>query len=200
MVFRGAGGISVAEILAPHVLRFAGQPAPGARVLDVGCGNGYWAARFAAMGCTAVGIDPSASGIDIARQAHPGVRYERMDASEHMLADLDEEPFDLVISTEVVEHLYDPAEWARGCYDALKPGGKLIGSTPYHGWLKNVAIAVSGKSDSHHDAMRVGGHIKFFSNRTLRLLFANAGFSNVEIAGAGRLPLLWFGAVFCAER
>jgi 2-polyprenyl-6-hydroxyphenyl methylase/3-demethylubiquinone-9 3-methyltransferase len=152
------------------------------------------------MGCTAIGIDPSASGIEIARRAHPTCRFEQMEATADLLLALGEEPFDIVVSTEVVEHLYDPPAWAEGCYTALAPGGKLIGSTPYHGWLKDVALAVSGKSDFHHDSLRVGGHIKFFSNRTLRTLLASAGFRSVDIIGVGRLPLLWYSAVFCSRR
>ena len=38
----------------------------------------------------------------------------------------EEEPFDIVISTEVVEHLYSPREWARACFAALRPGGRFV--------------------------------------------------------------------------
>ena len=40
-------------------------------------------------------------------------------------------------------------------------------STPYHGYLKNLALAVSGRMDRHFTALHVGGHIKFFSIETL---------------------------------
>jgi len=41
------------------------------RVLDIGCGNGYWAGEFVKKGCEVVGIDPSESGIRLARQNYP---------------------------------------------------------------------------------------------------------------------------------
>jgi 2-polyprenyl-6-hydroxyphenyl methylase/3-demethylubiquinone-9 3-methyltransferase len=170
------------------------------RVLDVGCGNGYWASYFAERGCRAVGIDPSRSGIDVARAAHPQVRFEQMEVSEDLLTALDETPFDIVISTEVVEHLYDPPTWAKGCYGALRAGGVLIASTPYHGWLKEVAISLVGKSDFHHDALRVGGHIKFFSTRSLTQLLTDAGFADIQLAGAGRLRYMWRSTVASARR
>src|SRR5688500_15475593 len=78
------------------------DPAPGARVLDVGCGNGYLAARFAQRGCEVVGIDLSPSGIELARRHSPGVRFEIAAADDRVLERLGEKPFDYVISTEVI--------------------------------------------------------------------------------------------------
>jgi 2-polyprenyl-3-methyl-5-hydroxy-6-metoxy-1,4-benzoquinol methylase len=199
MEFTDSLGTSVTDVLVPAVMRFA-DAQPGMRVLDVGCGGGYWAGRFAALGCDVVGIDPGSSGIEAARAAFPAVRFEQAEASRDMITELAEDPFDIVVSTEVVEHLYDPPGWATGCWNALKPGGRLVASTPYHGWLKNVAIALAGKTDFHHDALRVGGHIKFFSNATLTRLLNDAGFATVEFTGVGRLPLLWFSSVLCAKR
>jgi hypothetical protein len=74
---------------------------------------------------------------------------------------------------------------------ALAPGGRFIVSTPYHGYLKNIALAVSGKFDRHFSVLWDGGHIKFFSRRTLAQMLADEGFEVVTFVGAGRLPLLW---------
>ena len=194
------GTTALTAYLLEPVMGHAGALKPGLRVLDLGCGNGYWAAQFAERGCDVVGVDPSESGVAIARQAHPGVRFEVLEASPDLLDQLAEQPFDLVVSIEVVEHLYDPHAWAIGAYGALRPGGKLIASTPYHGWLKDVAVAVAGKGDFHHDALRVGGHIKFFSNRTLSNLLARAQFSDLRFTGTGRLPYMWKSVVFSATR
>ena len=68
------------------------------------------------------------------------------------------------------------------------------------GWFKNVALAISGRLDDHHDALREGGHIKFFSRRTLEALLTEAGFADIWFAGAGRLPLLWKSMVFAGAR
>src|SRR5204863_4007584 len=106
--------------------------------LDVGCGNGSMAKEFISRGCNVVGIDLSEQGIEIARQTQPKGRFEVMAADDNVLANLGEAPFDRVISTEVIEHIYDPRSFARGCSGALRPGGRFICSTPYHGYLKNL--------------------------------------------------------------
>jgi 2-polyprenyl-6-hydroxyphenyl methylase/3-demethylubiquinone-9 3-methyltransferase len=73
-------------------------------------------------------------------------------------------------------------------------------STPYHGWLKNVALAASGKLDAHHEALRAGGHIKFFSRRTLERLLVDAGFREPRFIGTGRIPLVWKSMILSATR
>jgi 2-polyprenyl-3-methyl-5-hydroxy-6-metoxy-1,4-benzoquinol methylase len=72
-------------------------------------------------------------------------------ADERVLENLNEPPFDHVISTETVEHLYDPQAFARGCFAATRPGGRFICSTPYHGYLKTLALALAGKWDGQTD-------------------------------------------------
>lgn len=189
-----------ADYVGPVVFALAGALQPGMRVLDVGCGNGALAALFLARGCHVVGIDLSNGGIEIAREAHPAGRFEIAAADENVLYTLGEEPFHLVVSTEVIEHLYAPAAYLAGCYAALQPGGRFVLSTPYHGWLKNIFIAASGKFDFHYDPLKHGGHIKFWSRRTLTTALQSAGFRNIEFNGAGRLPYLWKSMVMAAER
>jgi 2-polyprenyl-6-hydroxyphenyl methylase/3-demethylubiquinone-9 3-methyltransferase len=190
---------STPYLLGP-VFGFAGDLGPEKRVLDVGCGNGFWAGEFARRGCRVVGIDPSESGIDLARGSHAALRFEVMEITPDVLTRLAEEPFDIVVSTEVVEHLYSPQDWAEGCINALRPGGVAIVSTPYHGWLKNLALAATGKLDRHLDALREGGHIKFFSQPVLTQLLTEAGFDDVRFAGAGRVPLMWKSMVLAATK
>lgn len=175
---------------------------PRRRILDIGCGNGVWAREFLQQDptCQVVGIDPSASGIRLARESVPGARFEQEVATEDLLGRLGEDPFDLVISTEVVEHLYSPRTWARACWNGLAPGGTLLCSTPYHGYVKNIAIALSGGWDKHHSVHNEGGHIKFFSRATLTALLREAGFVDITFAGAGRLPGLWKSMVLRARK
>ena len=141
---RGSAGAT--GYLLPVVRRLL-SGVPHRRILDIGCGNGVWAREFLSRkgegGCEIVGIDPSESGIRLARESAPAARFERGIATEDLLERLDERPFDLVVSTEVVEHLYSPRTWARACFNCLAPGGHLICSTPYHGYLKNLVIGIS---------------------------------------------------------
>lgn len=55
------------------------------------------------------------------------------------------ERFDLVVSTEVIEHLYPPELLVRFARESLDPGGRLIVTTPHHGYWKNLALAATGK-------------------------------------------------------
>lgn len=199
--FRQAGSRgSAAPYLHPAAEALFPPITPGMRVLDVGCGNGYWAGWFVERGCQVVGLDPSPSGIRVAREAVPGARFEETIVSTDTLSQLNEEPFDLVVSFEVVEHVYSPKTWALGCLTALKPGGTLVCSTPYHGYLKNLGIAIFGKWDHHHQPMNEGGHIKFWSVPTLTRQLNEVGFRDVQFRGAGRYPWLWKSMVLSARK
>jgi 2-polyprenyl-6-hydroxyphenyl methylase/3-demethylubiquinone-9 3-methyltransferase len=197
-VFSGPGGAFgyLEDAIAALIPHRAGS----LRILDVGCGNGYWALRLAAAGHRVVGVDASAQRIEKARCEVPTARFEQLDIGPELLSDLGEAPFDLVISTEVVEHLFLPREWAEAGFAALRPGGRFICSTPYHGYLKNVLIALADRWDRHHHTLRAVGHIKFFSDATLRKLLASAGFANIQFRGAGGLPYLWKSMVMAADR
>jgi len=184
----------------PCVIAFAGQLKPGTRLLDVGCGNGSACGEFIKRGCQVVGVDLSEQGIEWARRSYSQGRFELLAADGDILHQLDEDPFDIVVSTEVVEHLYAPREWARGCFAALKPGGHLICTTLYHGYLKNLLLSLMGKWDKHANPLWDGGHIKLWSKRTLSALLAETGFKNILFRGAGRLPGLWMTMVAKAEK
>jgi 2-polyprenyl-6-hydroxyphenyl methylase/3-demethylubiquinone-9 3-methyltransferase len=147
-----------------------------------------------------VGTDLSAQGIDLARKTFPNGRFELLAADAEVLEQLDEPPFDMVISTEVVEHLYAPRKWAAGCFDALKAGGRFICTTPYHGYLKNLLISLLGRWDTHANPLWDGGHIKIWSKKTLSCLLTETGFTNIEFRGAGRIPGLWMAMIAKAEK
>jgi 2-polyprenyl-6-hydroxyphenyl methylase/3-demethylubiquinone-9 3-methyltransferase len=94
------------------------------------------------------------------------------------------------VSLEVVEHCYDPRRFAATLHELVEEGGIAIVSTPYHGYVKNLALAVTGKWDDHLSPLWNGGHIKFFSIQSLRTLLAEAGFEDVQIIRVGRVPQL----------
>jgi 2-polyprenyl-6-hydroxyphenyl methylase/3-demethylubiquinone-9 3-methyltransferase len=189
----------VGYLMAP-IERFLPPFSPGFRALDLGCGDGFWAGILSSRGARVIGVDPSEQGVAVAREKCPAARFERMEATADLLPNLGESPFDLVLSTEVVEHVYLPRVWAAACMKALKPGGRLICSTPYHGYLKNLALSLTNHWDRHASPLWDGGHIKLWSRRTLSTLLDEAGFVNIRFAGAGRIPFLWKSMVLCADR
>lgn len=184
----------------PQVLALAGEIKPGMRVLDVGCGNGYSCGEFLKKGCEVTGIDLSEQGIAVARRTYPQGRFEVLPADDRLLGNLQVAPFDLIISTEVVEHLYAPRPYVRGCFQALRPGGRFICTTPYHGYLKNLLLAVTGRWDAHANPLWDGGHIKLWSRTTLSALLTEAGFENLQFRGAGRAPRLWMTMIMSGDK
>ncbi len=184
----------------PAIFALAGPLKPGLRVLDVGCGNGFTAGEFLKRDCQVVGVDLSEQGITLAKETYPTGRFEVLAADDHLLENLGEEPFDLIVSTEVVEHLYAPKAYARGCYAALKPGGHFICTTPYHGYLKNLLLSLFNKWDTHANPLWDGGHIKLWSRLRLEELLTEAGFKNFAFRGAGRVPFVWMTMAVRAKR
>jgi 2-polyprenyl-6-hydroxyphenyl methylase/3-demethylubiquinone-9 3-methyltransferase len=105
-----------------------------------------------------------------------------------------------VLSLEVVEHVYAPRDYARTVFDLLEPGGVAIISTPYHGYWKNLALAVTGRMDAHFTALWDHGHIKFWSITTLSELLREAGFVDVRFERVGRVPALAKSMIAVARR
>jgi len=177
--------------LLPSLLSLCRDIPSHSRILDIGCGNGSLASELAKLGHQVVGIDLSDRGVRIAREQCPAGRFEVLAADRNILVNLGEEPFDLVYSIEVIEHLYDPRSFITGCFAAAKSQGKFICSTPYHGYLKNLAISVADGWDKHANPLFDGGHIKLFSRKMLSTLISEAGFRQIEFHGSGRCPYLW---------
>jgi 2-polyprenyl-3-methyl-5-hydroxy-6-metoxy-1,4-benzoquinol methylase len=160
----------------------------GARaVLDLGCGNGSFSALLQSQNFIVVGCDTSASGIALAREVHPEVDFFEYDISNPLPAGF-AEAYDAVVSLEVVEHLMQPRHLVARAYSALRPGGVLIMSTPYHGYWKNLSLALTNRFDAHWHPLRDFGHVKFFSRRTLSQLACEADFSIKQFIRVGRIP------------
>ncbi|MFO0016675.1 MAG: class I SAM-dependent methyltransferase [Synechococcaceae cyanobacterium] len=143
--------------LAPKILEILNNL--GVRpVLDLGSGNGALCAQLAAAGFESVGVEYDAKGVEMAKREYPslhfyqlGVQDDPMELAKH------EKPFEAVVSTEVIEHLFSPHLLPRFAAETLQAGGFIVISTPYHGYLKNLALSLLGAWDKHHTAMWHGG-------------------------------------------
>lgn len=188
------------ECLLPVVESFLPPPSHGV-VLDIGCGNGCFVNRLIGKGYAAYGVDIAADGIALANRTNPG-RFFLCDADTGVLPDpLYGAHIRTIVSMEVIEHLYSPHAFVKFARRILSAsgGGTLILSTPYHGYLKNFFISVVDKWDYHWSALWEGGHIKFWSRRTLTRLLEEEGFCNVRFRCVGRFPYLWRHMVCRAE-
>lgn len=155
-----------------------------ARLFEIGAGNGNIANAIAQLGFDITAIEPSLLGVELARRHYPGLNIREGSAYD----DFDGEAslYDGIYSIEVVEHLYFPRKLIENAYKLLKPSGIFCISTPFHGYWKNLVLAVTGKLDSHFGSLTDHGHIKFWSHRTLTTILRDAGFKNVEFVHAGR--------------
>ncbi len=158
-------------------------------ILDAGCGNGYISSRLTALGHNVLGVDLAEDGIEIARKAHPETRYQVHSVVQDFKEVTPE--VDVVVSSEVIEHLYSPQKFVANVYDIVRPGGYVILTTPYHGYLKNLLLSIFNHWDQHHHSQWEGGHIKFFSEKTLSSMLKEEGFVNVTFHNVGRVRWIW---------
>jgi len=95
------------------------------RILEVGCGRGYLTYSLRKMGHDAVGIDISQKVIDVARD-----RFGEYFYASSLEDFAPEEKFDLVIATELIEHVVDPVGLIQACVPLLDIDGQILVTTP----------------------------------------------------------------------
>jgi 2-polyprenyl-6-hydroxyphenyl methylase/3-demethylubiquinone-9 3-methyltransferase len=179
------------EYLLPAVLEIIASLRIGPadpRLFELGCGNGAVAETLTHRGYRIVGVDPSEQGITHAKTRYPHLDIHLGSAYEDLAVKYGR--FPVVLSLEVVEHLYAPRLFAHTLFDLVEPGGTAVVSTPYHGYWKNLALALSGRLDRHFTALWDHGHIKFWSIPTLTQLLREAGFGPITVHRVGRMPAL----------
>lgn len=172
----------------PAVLKALAKTNLGKRIFDAGCGNGTVANLLSQKGYEVTGVDPAPTGIENANREYPHLRLEIGSVYEDLASKYGRFPY--VISLEVIEHVFYPWTMANTLLELTEPGGYTIISTPYHGYLKNLAIAAAGKFDSHVNPLWDCGHIKFFSITTLTALLEETGYVEIEFLRLGRIPPL----------
>ena len=174
------------------------------RVVDVGAGNGALCAflKAGAPECYVAGIEYDAEGVAMACREHATIRFHKQGVQDDpaTVMAIEGDPFDAVVSTEVIEHLFSPHLLPRYAAGLLRESGLLIVTTPYHGYLKNLAMSLVDGWDKHHTPLWHGGHIKFWSRATLSRLLAENGFDVIQFSGVGRLPYLWKSMVLVARK
>lgn len=99
----------------------------GRDVLEAGCGEGYGADLIADVANQVIALD-----YDEATVAHVRARYPRIDTRHGNLAELPlpDASVDVVVNFQVIEHLWDQAQFVAECARVLRPGGVFMVSTP----------------------------------------------------------------------
>jgi 2-polyprenyl-3-methyl-5-hydroxy-6-metoxy-1,4-benzoquinol methylase len=181
--------------------RFPSQPADELRVLDIGCGNGsQLALPLAKDGYNLTGIDTDEASIRHARKLSGDLPNARFLGTT--LDDFDDPTeFEVVILSEVLEHLERPEQLLTAAAGRMTPNGLMIVTVPngygefeWDSWVfrglrlqklidrvYGKGAAILGATDNH-----ASGHIQFFIRADLDEMFAAAGLELVR-DGSGSL-------------
>jgi 2-polyprenyl-3-methyl-5-hydroxy-6-metoxy-1,4-benzoquinol methylase len=104
----------------------------GKRVLDVGCGIGFFTNEMLELGANVVGCDYSRYAVKFAKERYPKLKIIQHSAYEINLLGGN---WDLITSFDVIEHLGRPEVFLRKAFQILKPNGKLVISTDNENYL-----------------------------------------------------------------
>jgi 2-polyprenyl-6-hydroxyphenyl methylase / 3-demethylubiquinone-9 3-methyltransferase len=157
----------------------------GEDVLDVGCAEGRFTTELQRAGARVVGIDVAAEPLRRARALHPELDVRLLaDAGPWPLADAS---FDVVWAGEVLEHVLDTAAWLSEVRRVLRSGGSLMVSTPAHGPLTLLRLALCRRAFAQHFDPR-SDHLRFYSRQTLTQLIREFGFDGIQVRSCGGRP------------
>jgi SAM-dependent methyltransferase len=165
----------------------------GRDCLDLGCGDGGTIGPW--------GIEHARSyiGVDVSETAVEQARAAGLDAL--VVADAADLPFgegsfDVVIASEVFEHLFDPLSAAVEARRVLREDGMLLVTVPNVAhWRVRADLALLGRWHPGGDHLAAlepwrDPHLRFFTPRTLTAMLTKAGFDVRECAGFNESPLL----------
>ena len=152
------------------------------RVLDLGFGTGDLTADLATVAPQITGAEVAEAALARARRRHPRLDLRLVPIDGPL--PFDDGAFDVVWSSEVIEHVADTARWLSEVRRVLAPGGRLLLTTPSHGRLRLLVGGVERFSDP------VGDHLHLYTARSLRELLHDFGFADISVRSAGGPPLL----------
>lgn len=157
----------------------------GERVLDLGCGEGWFTHKLSDAGFSVVGVDVAEEPLRRARERHPELDLRLIDVDAQW--PLQDAGFDAIWAGEVIEHVHHTGGWLSEARRVLRSGGRLLLSTPAHDRLTVLALSlVPGAFAAHFDPC--ADHLRFYTRRSLRDLLEGFRFEDVQIRGLGGLP------------
>jgi SAM-dependent methyltransferase len=161
-----------------------GEVRPGERVLDLGCGAGRFVAALRDHGAHPVGVEVADRALERARRNVPGADLRRVEDDGSL--PLEHASIDVVWCSEVLEHVADTAGLLLEVRRVLRPEGRLVVTTPFHGRVKGAWIALTG-FERHFDP--AGDHLRFYTRASLAAQLDAAGLP-ARVRSWGGPPLL----------
>lgn len=159
-----------------------------AKLLEVGCGNGDTAAY--ALATKKCGWS---AGIELCEQpaieARSRLNQVLIGDVEQMELPFSAENFDILIMSEVIEHLRDPWKTLKRLRGFLKPGAIILAGSPNVAHHSVLRMLVSGRWDYTDVGIMDMTHLRWFTPDTYRKLFEDCGYEVTKVAPA--VPLRW---------
>jgi ubiquinone/menaquinone biosynthesis C-methylase UbiE len=155
------------------------------RVLDVGSGDGTFAARLAAQGAQVTGLDPAPTALARARAAHPKLEFVAPAVDGGL--PFPDASFDAVTCVNVLQHVAGTQALLSEMRRVLVADGLLAVAVPFHGRLRNVLVAL-GSFERHYDPL--APEVRFYTARSLRTLLREFDFERVMVGARGGPPIL----------
>lgn len=149
---------------------FLGDRRPGT-LLDIGCGNGDFAAGMQSRGWSVRGTDADPDAARAVTQNH-GFQVDVGELNDLAYPD---GALDAVTAKHVLEHIRDPEQFVRECWRILKPGGRLVLITP------NVTSFGHQIYREHWQGLEPPRHLFLYGSHTLQALAAACGIGPASI-------------------
>ena len=152
------------------------------KLLDIGCGEGVLLEYAQKLGFDVIGVDVSKKAVD----------YIRKKGFDAICLDVEEglpfkEEFDVVIATELIEHLYDHYKFLANVNNCLRKGGYLFLSTPNSSHIFFRMRYLLGKTATE---LQNPTHLRFFSFYHLLRVCNDQGFQLVKNLSYGYIPFI----------
>ncbi len=150
----------------------------GMRVLDVGCARGYLGKLIRERGNWVGGVEISHEAAGVARGNLDQVWS--FDITASWPSELQSKSFDLVILSEVIEHVFDPLQLLQSIARSLKKGGSIIVTTPnFMTWTNRLRFLI-GSFRYQEQGMFDFGHIRWFTYAYICQVLFESGFVITE--------------------
>jgi len=135
----------IREAICSHFGLAGERPFEGLRILDIGCGGGLVAEPMARLGAKVTAVDAAEANVKTAmvHAEEQGLEIDYRWGAAEQLVEAGEEPFDVVLNLEVVEHVADPQRFLSDCAALVKPGG-LMAVASINRTAKAFALAIFG--------------------------------------------------------
>lgn len=158
----------------------------GKQVVDLGCGGGFMAEAITRCGARVIGVDPSPRALEAARR-HAAALALSIDYRLGWGEDLpvDTASADVVVCTDVLEHVGDLPRVVAEVARALRPGGAFLFDTINRGWLATLVVVVMGERILRMLPRGTHDPQKFIRPSHLAQLLGEEGMVMEEVVGFG---------------